>query len=63
MIKIELTDEEAENFKVFMEYREDIAVLIREGFFIFKGGHQAYHRDESGRLRLLDTRKRLDKDS
>lgn len=46
MIKIELTDEDAELFKLFREYQDQFAILIKHRVFKFYRGSAVIHKDE-----------------
>ncbi len=51
---IELTTKDAERFKLFREYQEDIDTLVKSGFFNFKGGKALVHRDRKGKIQKVE---------
>lgn len=54
MPKIELTNEEAELFKKFRKYQDEVEFLIERGVFDIKGeGSVSLHYDPQGKLRSV----------
>lgn len=54
MVKIELTNQEAEFFKQFRQYQDDFSILIKAGFFSFKDGQAIVSRDHQGVLKNVE---------
>ena len=54
LIRIELSVEEAESFRVFRENEKDFTVLSSAGIFNFKNGWAIIHRDLQGTLKSID---------
>lgn len=54
IVKIELTEEEAELFKIFVKHFADFEKLLKAGFCDFKNGKMIIHRDFNGKLRKIE---------
>ena len=54
MISVELTNEDAELFKRFREFQDDFIALLQSSFFTFKNGQAIIHRDQEGKLRIIE---------
>jgi hypothetical protein len=57
MIKIELTNEDADLFKDFRKYQDDFTVMLSNGVFNFKNGSCIIHRDNDGKIRKIEINK------
>jgi len=54
MVKIELSDQEAEHFKTFMQYREFFEALIKGQTYGIKNGQAILNFDAIGRLSSIE---------
>lgn len=54
MIKLELTDEEAELFKLFQQYHDQFQTFIDEGVMSFTNGRATIHKDNCGSIALIE---------
>ena len=54
MTTIEIDDLEAEQFKLFRQYQNDFTALLESNFFTFKNGQAIVHRDNEGKLRIVE---------
>ena len=52
---ISLTDTEAELFKSFREHQTDFMVLKANGIFSLKNGSITIHKDNAGKVRMIET--------
>jgi hypothetical protein len=51
---IELTDEDAELFKLFRKHQDQFKVLLEEGVMTFSNGRATVHKDSMGEIALVE---------
>lgn len=51
---IELTDKEAELFKLFCQYQDQFKILLDEGVMTFTNGRATIHKDAIGCIALVE---------
>ena len=51
---IELTNEDAELFKLFRQYQDQFKILIEEGVMKFSNGRATIHKDALGEIALVE---------
>jgi len=57
MITIELTDEDADLFKLFRKYQDQFKILLKDGLLDFKQGRGVIHKNDDGKIRLTEVTK------
>lgn len=54
MVTIELSQQDAELFRKFRQYQDDFEMMLRHDVFDFKRGNAVIHRDDKGKLRMIE---------
>jgi len=54
IIKIELSQQDAEIFKTFCKFRDDFENMLNAGVFEFKNGSATLYRDSNGILKDIE---------
>lgn len=55
MTTLDLSDQEAEQFKAFRKHQDNFNVLLEAGFFDIKGASGTVHFDDRGSIRKIES--------
>ena len=54
LIKIDLSYDDAELFKLFQQHHEEFFIMLNAGLFDFKNGKGIIYRDQNGTIQSVD---------